>query len=361
MGNIDLTQYFMRCRKSVYDAGNQKFLLAKIGDSEQEKDLSVPSNCDGYGRIRHFRRYVDEDWMFDPLPIDPACKALAIPYIDMLKTQVFQIASCNVHCWYCFVPDGLKIANLSCSRWFTCDEMVQAYLSAGAIPKVIDLSGGNPELVPEWVIGMMKSLEKFDLSDKVYLWSDDTLTTDYTFRFLKPSEIDYFRKYKNYGKVCCFKGFDDISFSFNCNLPNQYFERQFENFERYLELGIDLYGYITLTSDNYENIDERISVFMDRLQGLHSLLPLKIVPLKIQIYSPVKHRISRKHIVAMRIDGQSQCQEKGHCSGNDNCYFTFHVPPPSGKKPRSTNLRGFTFSAYASFEQPKRSQQRQQT
>jgi len=42
--------------------------------------------------------------------------------------------------------------------------------------KLIDLSGGNPELTPEWIFQMMQSLEKRELHDKTYLWSDDTLT-----------------------------------------------------------------------------------------------------------------------------------------------------------------------------------------
>jgi hypothetical protein len=46
------------------------------------------------------------------------------------------------------------------------------------------LSGGNPEFVPELIVQTMRSLERFGLSDSTYLWLDDTLTTDYIFRFL---------------------------------------------------------------------------------------------------------------------------------------------------------------------------------
>lgn len=123
----NLEKYFLKCRDSVYKKDAKQFLLSKIAGSEQESDLTVPSNCNGYGRIRHFRRCVDECWVTDPLPIDPACKALGIPYVNMLETQVFQIAVCNVHCWYCFVPDELKCSELALSRWFTAEQMVKTY------------------------------------------------------------------------------------------------------------------------------------------------------------------------------------------------------------------------------------------
>lgn len=107
MENIKFKENFNNCRTSIYKPETRQFLLSRIAGSEQETDMSVPSNCDGFGRIHHFRRNVDK-WVQDPLPNDPVCKALEIPYTDVLEAQVFQIASCNAHCWYCFVPDELR-------------------------------------------------------------------------------------------------------------------------------------------------------------------------------------------------------------------------------------------------------------
>ena len=95
---MSIDEVFMQCRESVFRDDN-RFLLSSIGESEQENDLTLPSNCDGFGRIHHFRREVAEDWLLDPLPIDPACNALGLHAVDMIQTQVFQIASCNVNCW----------------------------------------------------------------------------------------------------------------------------------------------------------------------------------------------------------------------------------------------------------------------
>ena len=289
----------LQCSQKVYRPDTGQFLLSLIAGIEQADDLSAPPNCGGYGRIHHFRRRVDIGWMDDPLPIDPACKALGLSYVDMLETQVFQLAVCNLHCWYCFVPNILKCAQAETSQWFTAEEMIDTFLKEKNHPCIIDLSGGNPELVPEWIIQTMKTLDKKGLSEKIYLWSDDTLTTDYTFQFLSKEDLSYFKNYRNYGKVCCFKGFDPASFSFNSGLPGNMFYKQFEHFHRYLELGLDLYGYVTITAEDYSGIEGRVDEFMDRLQTIHPLLPLRVVPLKIFQFSPTKTRTAEKHMRAI--------------------------------------------------------------
>ncbi|MDR1737163.1 MAG: hypothetical protein LBR85_09910, partial [Oscillospiraceae bacterium] len=290
---MNLDDKFLEYRNSVF-CDNNRFLLSSIGGSEQEKDLTLPANCNGYGRIRHFRRHIADNWLNDPLPIDPACISLNLTQADMIQTQVFQIAACNANCWYCFVPDNLKKAAPHTSRWFCTNEMLELLAAENFKPQIIDLSGGNPELVPEWIVQTMHSLELLGLDKSVYLWSDDTLTTDYTFRFLPKKELEYFSLYKNYGKVACFKGYDEDSFSFNTGLPEYLFNQQFSLFKRYLSLGIDIYGYITLTSSDSDKnrISLRISKLMDRLQEIHFLLPLRVVPLKISVFSPVRIKLT---------------------------------------------------------------------
>ena len=218
---------------------------------------------------------------------------------DIIETQVFQIASCNARCWYCFVPDNLKEASKCSSKWFSASEMIDLFQRDCKGIRVLDLSGGNPELVPEWVYYMMKELERRKISDQIYLWSDDTLTTRYFFDYLKEDQIDYVKKYKNYGKVCCFKGFDNVSFSFNARLPQELFDKQFENFKRYFDLGLDLYGYVTFTANDVNDVEEKIAKFIKRLTEIHPLLPLRIVPLKISIFTPVQSRLNPDYINAV--------------------------------------------------------------
>ncbi len=103
-----LSEYY---RARAVDLQNKRLLITNFRGTAQEPDLSEPPNCDGFGRVRHFRRATSAGWPANPLPIDPACKALALPVTDQLRAQVFQNAVCNWRCWYCFVPFNLLAAN----------------------------------------------------------------------------------------------------------------------------------------------------------------------------------------------------------------------------------------------------------
>ena len=248
-GVINTDHQAQHLRKKSVDAFERRVLLSKLSGSDQEPDLSVPTNCDGFGRVRHFRTKTAPNWPSNPLPILPAAKALLLPPDQTaLEAQVYQNAACPWRCWYCFVPYSLLNANPKSSKWFTMSSLLDLFENEpGGCPRVIDLSGGSPDLVPEWPIWMMDELEARGLDQETYLWSDDNLSTDWLFTKLSFSQLERMQSYKNYGRVCCFKGIDDQSFAFNTNANSAGFDFQFQVMNRLLDLDIDVYGYITLT------------------------------------------------------------------------------------------------------------------
>lgn len=291
MNSIDTDEYSTRLREKAIDVAANQILISRIGDSAQEGDLTEPSNCGGLGRIRHFVRRTTDGWPDNPLPIDPALQRLGLPNCDGIEAQVFQNAACNWRCWYCFVPFSLLSANEARSRWVTSDQLVEMYANLQNRPLMIDCSGGQPDLVPEWVPWMMKSLIDKGLAESTYLWSDDNLSNDYFWRYLDDSQLDLIKRYPNYGRVCCFKGYDETSFAFNTKADSSLFERQFELFGRLLSLGIDLYAYVTFTTPTLVDIEDRMERFVDRLMSLHPNLPLRTVPLRIENYGVVSSRV----------------------------------------------------------------------
>src|SRR5439155_27180345 len=120
----------------------------------------------------------------------------------------------NWRCWYCFVPYTLLSASRKYSEWLTADELVEMYLAEPDRPPMIDLTGGQPDLVPEWAPWMMRALSDRGLDGSVYLWSDDNLSSDYLRRYLSDAELELMQSYRSYGRVGCFKGYDPVSFSF---------------------------------------------------------------------------------------------------------------------------------------------------
>jgi uncharacterized Fe-S cluster-containing radical SAM superfamily protein len=288
---IDTGKMSEHLRKRAIDLAGQKVLISRLGGSAQEPDLTLPSNCGGYGRVRHFRLDTSPGWPLNPLPIFPACKALGLDPPKGMTAQVFQNAACAWRCWYCFVPYNLLSADPNRSDWLSADELVHLYRQEPDQPRIIDLSGGSPDLVPEWTVWMMQALADAGLDDTTYLWTDDNLSTTYLFDELNSAELRRMHNYRNYGRVCCFKGFDACSFAFNTQAAGVGFERQFEIMRRLLALGLDVYGYATFTAPVDDGVDQAMAAFVDRLQEIDPHLPLRVVPLEIREFSPVTPRM----------------------------------------------------------------------
>jgi len=296
---INTDKYSAILRPKTVDIDKQRILISNYKGTEQESDLQEPPTCNGFGRIRHFRRTAFSDWPNNPLPIDPASKALHLGDNEELTAQVFQSASCNWRCWYCFVPFQLLAGNQKYSGWLSCDELLDCYLELDVRPKMIDLTGGQPDLVPEWVPWMMRAIKRRKLENEIYLWSDDNLSTDYFWKYLSEKDIELISSYKNYGRVCCFKGFDNESFSLNTRAEPELFNRQFELMSKLLNLKIDIYAYVTFTCLDTRNLEEKIKSFIDGLQSINEKLPLRMVPLKVLEFNPVRSRIKPEHHIAL--------------------------------------------------------------
>lgn len=289
-----------RYRKESIDLDGRRLLITNFHNTEQEKDLSEPANASGFGRVRHFRRMTTPGWPSNPLPIDPACKALGLQPVDIIRAQAFQNASCNWRCWYCFVPFDLLAANRKYSDWLSPAELADLYLSQDDPPRIIDLTGGQPDLVPEWIPWMMNELRNRGLDENIYVWSDDNLSNDYFWRFLSAKERELIATYKHYGRVCCFKGFNEESFSFNTAAEPELFDRQFELMERLVSTGIDLYAYATITSPSAKDVSDDMRRFVDRLQLLDEKLPLRTIPLEIEVFTPVVKRLDETKRCALK-------------------------------------------------------------
>lgn len=296
---LDTVALAAKYRASTIRVESRELLITNFKNSEQERDLTEAPNCGGFGRIRHFRRKTSAGWPANPLPTDPACAALGMGRRDGISAQVFQNAACNWRCWYCFVPFNLLSADTSRSSWLTPQHLIATYLSEENRAPILDLSGGQPELVPEWVLWTMQELKRNGFEDDVYLWSDDNLSCDHFWRFLTPQEQEYVVSYRKYGRVACFKGFDEESFAFNTSAEGSWFDRQFDLMGRLVTSGIDMYAYVTLTTPETAGIADGIPRFVDRLQEIHENLPLRTVPLEIQNFTPMTERVNQARKAAL--------------------------------------------------------------
>jgi uncharacterized Fe-S cluster-containing radical SAM superfamily protein len=293
---IDTEKFSTALRGKGIDIESRRILITRFEGSAQANDFTLPPNCGGWGRIHQFKRLQERHWPLNPLPIDPALHALHLPKRDTVEVQVFQNAICSWRCWYCFVDFELLSANPRYSDFKTVDELIELYLAEPTRPKIIDLSGGQPDLVPEWVLWFADSIASRGLKDEVYIWSDDNLSNDYLWRYLNDKEIARLASYRNYGRVGCFKGFDEYSFAFNTAAAPELFKAQFPLMSRLTKAGFDVYGYATFTSDQDKNLHAKMNEFVDRLQAeVHPMFPLRTVPLRISEFTPTIERMKPAH------------------------------------------------------------------
>lgn len=298
---IDTDSFSARLRERAVRLESRELLVTNFSGSGQESDLTDPPNCGGVGRIRHFSRTTSDGWPENSLPIDPASAFLGLGRADAIRAQVIQNAACNWRCWYCYVPFNLLSANEKRSAWVTAEILVERFLAETDRPDMVDLTGGQPDLVPEWIPWTIEALETAGVANSVYLWSDDNLSNDYFFRFLSKEIQHRVAEHPGYGRVCCFKGFDNDSFSFNTKAAPELFDRQFELFSRLLGTGMDLYAYATFTSPTAEALPASMVKFVDRLQRVSEALPLRLIPLEISEYGPVVPRLRDDYRVAMEV------------------------------------------------------------
>lgn len=292
---IDTEKISKQLRQKAININDQSILITNFSGSSQEKDITERPNCNGFGRVRHFKLNAGDDWTPNPLPILPAAKALGLRIDSEIRAQVFQSSICNWRCWYCFVDHSLLNGNLDHASFLTCDEMLDLYLSQDNPPSVLDLTGGQPDLTPEWVLWMMQAIVKRGLEKKIFLWSDDNLSNDYLRIHLTEEQINFMASYKMYSRVCCFKGIDEHTFSLNTNANPKLFANQFILCKRLLDFGFDLYCYLTLVSPTKTDFKSTIPSFLDRIQKIHELLPLRVVPLRVFRFTPLEKRMDESN------------------------------------------------------------------
>lgn len=332
---IDTDGFSANLRAKAVDVPGRRLLITSFAGSEQEKDFTVPANCEGLGRVRHFRRGTSKGWPPNSLPIDPASHALGLPAGAMLQAQVFQNAVCNWRCWYCFVDFELLSGNKRHSRWVTADELLDLYLAESSPPQMLDLTGGQPDLTPEWVPWMMDALDSRGLGGKVYLWSDDNLSNDYFWKYLDASTRARIASYPKYGRVCCFKGYNESSFAFNTMASRDLFARQFKLMGRLIDEGLDLYAYVTFTTPDASDIESDMRQFVDNMQQLDVNLPLRTIPLEIRPFTPVLERLSDNKRRAMELQQvavrQWQVELEKRFSPSQRAAAIWQVPLRTGR------------------------------
>jgi len=268
-------------RNKALNHDRRAIRLAYLLDSQQEGDISKPIIFDGYVRLHTFSEVEKPGWILDPLPTIPASSKLECSPQLVRNARILQLSACNLRCWYCFVDYKNLTPSSPNSKEVSVSDIISALQLYSNEPYVLDLSGGNPGLVPEWLVWTIEELLIQDLTN-IYVWIDDNLTINFYNRFLTNDQIALISSFPRFGSVGCFKGFDGTSFSFNTGLPESSFCKQFSNFKSLFSYNWDIYGYVTFTTPSDKDLQKRIELFVNALQEIDTMLPLRVIPLEIK-------------------------------------------------------------------------------
>lgn len=295
---LDSNLLGLQLRERCLDVDHRAVRLARLSSGAQAQDQYHETNCGGFGRVRRFEKF--KLFLGSGKSGQSRCLYRGLPTQLPFYAQSFQIAACDLRCWYCFVDDARLSASASVSQLISASEIFQLFMCEDERPPVLDLSGGQPDLVPEWTLWMMEEAENAGMRGELYVWMDDNLANDFFWRFLSDREVEYVCSFPLASRVGCFKGYSELSFAFNTRCHPSAFQAQFDNFRRFLDCGADMYAYATFTSLPATDLPGDMARFLDRLQEVHPLLPIRTLPLKVYPFTAASARMQERHQIALR-------------------------------------------------------------
>ena len=320
-----------KLRKTLIKPGKPgKVLIASFSGTEQAKDMIVHTNiADEYFRAKVYTKLEDREW--DPFLSEPAGIAAKKLTIEEEKRKrlvtpeacnsafLGQIGGCNLNCWQCYVDDVLKSGNPRYGTYLSAEEYLIWFLvwskktqnSPDPDEKlnILRISGGEPFIVPEFVVWMIEAVEKYNLQDYLYLWVDTNLCTgDFYWKYLSPEERKKIRNYRNIGFCGCYKGFDEKTFYkttqerlTSAGADPRFFHEQFKMHRRLIDEGLDVYTYLYPFTYSLDGLKEKLTVFMDRLiREVDKFAPLRMATPETKVYGPTKKRLTPERAKALK-------------------------------------------------------------
>lgn len=303
-------------RPRMIDLKNKKVLLASFEDSSQAQDIPEAQRFGDYFRVKIYTKKKEAEQGLDNFRSEPAgIAALRLNTNIAECNAVFlgQVNGCNLQCWQCYVDDKNKSGNPKYGKFFSAEEILTQFLiesrkaqfSSDPDVKVniLRLSGGDPFLVPEFILWIVEAVENFRLQDFIYLWVDTNLMTgDFYWKYLSDEQRTKIRNFKNIGFMGCYKGYDEESFTKTCGAAPEFFKEQFKIHRRLVDEGLDVYTYLYPLTYSEENLREKIIGFMNRLQAeINLYAPMRLTTPYVKLYSPTEMRINPEREKALEL------------------------------------------------------------
>lgn len=269
----------MKMRNRIYRKTDGAVLFANLLGTKEAEDAYHKINLGGFGRIRSFQNF--------QMHIDTGL-VVQRKFVRLnsdgkkssnYSSQVFQVGGCPLRCRYCFVDSKNLNGTNPNSRFFLPADIVQMFLTVWPDIRNLDISGGSPDLCPEFVFELLREIELSGLYGKITVWVESNLDMLYYSRLPKEM-IRYIAAFPNLRFLCSIKGWDNASVRFNTRYLTS-FDKQIEGL-KFLNLWhIPLSLYLTFIGDRIPELDDIINLY-SVLNEIHNEIPERCIPLYIK-------------------------------------------------------------------------------
>jgi uncharacterized Fe-S cluster-containing radical SAM superfamily protein len=204
-----------------------------------------------------------------------------------------QVGGCNFRCWYCYCDDALlKGKNLA---YLTPKELVDRFIqqrindySQGMQSNVLRISGGEPFLAPELILGCLKEIKRRGLDDRIFIWAETNLSP-----FLKESNssppivetwvnLDEFAGFRNFALHPCVHGTSPENLREITKVDSKWFDGLLEGFKTLIQRKIDIYPTFSPNMCPPRDVEG----LFQKLSSIHEYLPLRFALIEYHLDYP---------------------------------------------------------------------------
>ena len=256
-------------------------------------------------KIDSFDAYSDS-WFDYPTIIQSKMGGLSWQNYNCLIA--LHVPACTLECWHCYVTDDSKNAQemfrKGAIEYVTPADVVDAFLEQKKVNEenngekvptnVIRVTGGEPLLAPDLILGFLEELDKRGLSKEIFVWTETNLTP-----FLKDPASDRpmveswvdlkkLAEHRNFAVHPCLHGICATNFSWITGCDPYYFEGILEALKTLIDFKFDIYP--TFGSD--VSPPDMVPYIFRRLKDIRANLPQKFALIDFELtYPPTKKRI----------------------------------------------------------------------
>lgn len=297
------SEFQKRCltlRNKVFDLDGQSLKLVSFSGTKQAEDSYTRADPSGLFRVRHFKSF-SMHAQPQGKPISPRynciLKRKARSHEKEWKTICLQMIGCSWRCWYCYVDVNLLSGNSKGGIFLTFQEMAKIVLDSVDDSHILDLTGGQSDLIPEWPLVLANEIgNSGSENSNFHIRSEDNLNNDFLWRFLTDRKISELANSPLYTRIGCFKGFNEESVlsSTKTAVAGSY-STQIEVAKRLFSSGFDPFYYVVFPVSHTQNLESDIRHFFQDLQTIVEWLPLRVVPLKLRLTTTWKTAALQEH------------------------------------------------------------------